>query len=103
MRPCEGCGRARKGGGPGTTSGVARVVPALAARGFAPHGEAWGAALCLRLGLAGAIQAETGELPVLFLDDPFSGLDPERRRRVAETLDGRGQVMMAVPDDAQIP
>jgi len=79
------------------------VVQDLSARGFASHGEAWGAALCLRLGLAGAIQAATGEPPVLFLDDPFSGLDPERRQRVAETLGGRGQVVIAVPDDAQIP
>jgi len=79
------------------------VVQDLAARGFASHGEAWGAALCLRLGLAGAIEAEAGDCPVLFLDDPFSGLDPERRRRVAQTLESRGQVIIAVPDDAQIP
>jgi DNA replication and repair protein RecF len=79
------------------------VVQDLAARAFASHGEAWGAALCLRLGLAAAIEAEAGDAPVRFLDDPFSGLDPERRRRVAETLGPRGQVMIAVPDDAQIP
>ena len=79
------------------------VVQGLAARGFASHGEAWGAALCLRLALAGAVQDETGEAPVVFLDDPFSGLDPERRDRVARSLGGRGQVILAVPDDAQVP
>jgi DNA replication and repair protein RecF len=78
-------------------------VQALAARGFASHGEAWGAALCLRLALAGAVQEECGEPPVLFLDDPFSGLDPERRRRVSSTLAGRGQVLIAVPDDSHVP
>jgi DNA replication and repair protein RecF len=75
----------------------------LAARGFASHGEAWAAALCLRLGLAGAVAAEVGDPPVVVLDDPFSGLDPVRRRRVGEGLPGRGQVVIAVPDEAQVP
>ena len=78
------------------------AVQSLAARGFASHGEAWGAALCLRLGLAEAIAAEWGERPTVMLDDPFSGLDPERRRRLGERLGGRGQLVVAVPDDAQI-
>ena len=79
------------------------VVQGLTARGFASHGEAWGSALCLRLALAGAVEAEVGEPPVLFLDDPFSGLDPSRRDRLAAALGGRGQVVLAVPDDAQVP
>jgi DNA replication and repair protein RecF len=78
-------------------------VQGLQARGFASHGEAWGAALCLRLALAAAVRDEVGEAPVTLLDDPFSALDPERRRRVAGALDGRGQLLIAVPDDAQIP
>ena len=79
------------------------VVQDLVARGFASHGEAWGAALCLRLGLATAVRDEVGEAPVLLLDDPFSALDPERRGRVGRTLSDRGQVVLAVPDDAQVP
>jgi DNA replication and repair protein RecF len=79
------------------------VVQDLVARGFASHGEAWGAALCLRLGLATAVRAEVGEPPILFLDDPFSALDPERRGRVGRTLGDRGQVVLAVPEDAQVP
>jgi DNA replication and repair protein RecF len=79
------------------------VVQGLVARGFASHGEAWGAALCLRLAQARAVEAEAGDPPILALDDPFSGLDPVRRERVASTLDGRGQILLAVPDDAQIP
>jgi DNA replication and repair protein RecF len=79
------------------------AVGDLAARGFASHGEAWAAALCLRLGVAGALAAEAGDPPVVVLDDPFSGLDPVRRRRVGEGLSGRGQVVMAVPDEAQVP
>jgi DNA replication and repair protein RecF len=76
------------------------TVERLAARGFASHGEAWGVALSLRLALADAVAAAVGERPVLFLDDPFSGFDPERRRRVSEGLRDRGQVVIAVPDPA---
>jgi DNA replication and repair protein RecF len=79
------------------------VVEGLAARGFASHGEAWGAAISLRLALARAVANEAGEEPVLLLDDPFSALDPARRRRLASGLDGRGQTLLAVPDEAQIP
>jgi DNA replication and repair protein RecF len=78
-------------------------VQGIVARGFASHGEAWGAALSLRLALAAGVSSEIGETPVVFLDDPFSPFDPERRRRVAASLDGRGQVFLAVPDDAQAP
>ncbi len=78
-------------------------VQGLAARGFASHGETWGAALSLRLAQAQAVAAEVGEEPLLFLDDPFAGLDPERRRRLGELLAPRGQTFMALPDDAQVP
>jgi DNA replication and repair protein RecF len=78
------------------------MVQGMAARSFASHGEAWGAAVCLRLALAGAIQAEIGELPLTFLDDPFSALDPDRRRRLAGSLDRRGQVLVAVPEDREL-
>jgi DNA replication and repair protein RecF len=78
------------------------TVQGITARGFASHGEAWGAAVSLRLGLAGAVTQEVGEPPVTFLDDPFSGLDPDRRRRLAQGLPGRGQVVVAVPDDPDL-
>jgi DNA replication and repair protein RecF len=78
-------------------------VQGLVARGFASHGESWGAALCLRLGLAHAIAEEAADQPILFLDDPFSGLDPERRERIGARLGGRDQLVLAVPDDLQVP
>lgn len=79
------------------------AVRDLGARSFASHGEAWAAAVCLRLGLATALEEEVGEPPVLLLDDPFSALDPTRQRSVAERLTGRGQVFVSVADDAHVP
>ena len=82
---------------------LALSVQGLVARGFASHGEAWGAALSLRLALARALAGEAGEPPITLLDDPFSPFDPERRGRLASSLDDRGQLLIAVPDEAQIP
>jgi DNA replication and repair protein RecF len=78
-------------------------VKDLTARAFASHGEAWAAALSLRLGLATAVAAEVGEPPVLLLDDPFPGLDPTRQRRLAGRITGRGQTVLSVADDAHVP
>ena len=82
---------------------LAVVVEGLAARGFASHGEAWGAAVSLRLALASAVAVLAGETPLTLLDDPCSGLDPARRRRLAAGLAGRGQVLLAVPDEDHVP
>jgi DNA replication and repair protein RecF len=79
------------------------AVRDLGARAFASHGEAWAAALCLRLGLADAVAAEIGERPVVLLDDPFSALDPARQARVAERLGRAGQVLISVADEAHVP
>lgn len=80
------------------------AVRDLGARAFGSHGEMWGAALCLRLGLAGAVAEEAQEPPLLLVDDPFSALDPDRRDRVAERLAARrGQVVISVADEADVP
>jgi DNA replication and repair protein RecF len=78
-------------------------VRELSARSFASHGEAWAAAVCLRLGLAAAVAEEIGERPMVLLDDPFSALDPRRQVRVAERLTGRGQVFVSVADESHVP
>jgi recombinational DNA repair ATPase RecF len=40
---------------------------------------------------------------VVLLDDPFSALDPARQRGIAESLSGRGQVVISVADEAAVP
>jgi DNA replication and repair protein RecF len=82
---------------------LALAVRDLGARSFASHGEAWAAALCLRLGLASAVADEVGERPVVLLDDPFSALDPRRQGVVAERLVSRGQVFVSVADESHVP
>jgi DNA replication and repair protein RecF len=82
---------------------LALEVRELGARSFASHGEAWAAALCLRLGLAAAVAEELNDPPVVLLDDPFSALDPRRQRQVATRLADRGQVFVSVADDAHVP
>lgn len=80
------------------------AVRDLGARTFASHGEAWAAALCLRLGLATAVEREIGEPPLLLVDDPFSALDPQRRDQIGERLALRGgQVVISVADEADVP
>jgi DNA replication and repair protein RecF len=82
---------------------LALAVRDMGARAFASHGEAWGAAVCLRLGLAAAVEGEVGERPVVLLDDPFSALDPKRQALVAGRIAGRGQVLVSVADEAHVP
>jgi DNA replication and repair protein RecF len=83
---------------------LALAVRALGARAFATHGEAWAAVLCLRLGLASAVEIEIGEPPLLLVDDPFSALDPKRRDLTGERLASRGgQVVISVADEADVP
>ncbi len=79
------------------------AVGEMIARRFASHGESWAGALCLRLGVWSGVSVELDEPPVLILDDPFSGLDPERRKRLADGFSERRQVLISVPDEAQVP
>jgi len=79
------------------------AVGEMTARRFASHGESWAGALCLRLGVWGAVEAEVGEPPILLLDDPFSGLDPVRRANLSGGLSNRGQILLSVPDEVQVP
>jgi DNA replication and repair protein RecF len=72
----------------------------LPARGYASQGEAWSAALALRLA-AYELLREEGDDPVLLLDDVFAELDSGRRERLASVAVAADQVLVtaAVPDD----
>ncbi|MEV4082359.1 DNA replication/repair protein RecF [Nonomuraea fuscirosea] len=72
----------------------------LPARGYASHGESWSFALALRLAAYDLLRADGGD-PVLILDDVFSELDSQRRRRLAEIVAPAEQVLItaAVADD----
>jgi recombinational DNA repair ATPase RecF len=39
----------------------------------------------------------------LLIDDPYSALDPRRRDRLGERLASRGQVVISVADEADVP
>ena len=80
------------------------LVRDLGARAAGSHGETWATALCLRLGLAQAVERDLGEPPVLLVDDPYSALDPRRRDRISERLAARaGTVVISVADEADVP
>jgi DNA replication and repair protein RecF len=79
------------------------TVRDLTARSFASHGEAWAAALALRMGEAAAVSQELGEPPVVLLDDPFPGLDPVRQTRLFRRVASRGQTVLSVADPSHVP
>jgi DNA replication and repair protein RecF len=74
----------------------------LPARTHASQGEAWSAALSLRMGLAELFKSSSlsGD-PVIILDDVFSELDGNRREALARTVSKYEQVLItaAVTDD----
>lgn len=74
-------------------------------RVFGSAGQQRTAAIALRMLEAATITARTGRAPVLLLDDPFAELDARRTKRILEWLarDGRGQTILAVPRESEIP
>ncbi|MCR4622745.1 MAG: DNA replication/repair protein RecF [Clostridiales bacterium] len=58
------------------------------ARFFASQGQVRTCALSLKLSEIEMMRADSGEAPVLMLDDVMSELDPERRRQLVKRLNG---------------
>ncbi len=77
-------------------------IGALAARGYASHGEAWTLALSLKLATYDLL-AEVGDRPVVLLDDVFAELDETRRARLAEHCTRFDQVVVTAAVDADVP
>lgn len=67
-------------------------------RAYGSRGQQRTAALALKLAEVQAMAAETGEAPVLLLDDVMSELDAHRRRMVLETLDHVDQAILTTTD-----
>lgn len=74
-------------------------------RVFGSAGQQRTAAIALRMLEAATITERTGRAPLLLLDDPFAELDVRRTRRILEWLarEGRGQTILAVPRESEIP
>lgn len=72
---------------------IALSLNGMTARSHASQGETRTLALAIRLGLHRLITEETGEAPLLVLDDVLSELDPTRATALLESLP-EGQVLI---------
>lgn len=76
-----------------------------AVRTYGSAGQQRTAAIALRLLEAATLREATLAEPLVLLDDPFAELDARRASRILELLshEERGQTILAVPRDADIP
>ena len=72
------------------------------AKNYASQGQTRTAALSLKLAAREIFQQDTGEYPVLLLDDVLSELDPRRQEFVLNRIDG-GQVFITCCEDDRLP
>ena len=78
-------------------------VDGRGARQFASQGQTRTAALSLKLACRELFREDTGEWPVLLLDDVLSELDARRQSFVLERIDG-GQILISCcEDDKNVP
>lgn len=72
-------------------------------KSFGSQGQQRSAALALKLAQLEYVKNNTGEYPVLLLDDVMSELDSERRTHLLKFIDGRVQTFITVNDKHLIP
>ncbi|WP_076465629.1 DNA replication/repair protein RecF [Actinomyces mediterranea] len=79
---------------------LALTLGRMPVKGFASHGESWSTALALRLAAFDVLR-DSGDTPILILDDVFAELDSARRRGLAKRVGDADQVIItaAVADD----
>ncbi len=70
-------------------------------RYFGSQGEQRSAALALKMAESKMLEAVFGNRPILLLDDVFSELDEERRRKVLSLCDFGHQILMTSTDPIQ--
>ena len=73
----------------------------MSAKTFASQGQTRTAALSLKLASREIFYQETGEWPVLLLDDVLSELDARRQEFVLRRING-GQVFITCCEDARL-
>jgi DNA replication and repair protein RecF len=76
---------------------------AVDVRTYGSQGQQRTAALSLRLAERAAAEGETGDTPVVLLDDVLSDLDEYRRSKVLEMSLSAGQVMLSATDTQALP
>jgi len=72
-------------------------------RTYGSRGQQRTVALALKLAEAQLMWSETGERPVILLDDVLSELDPERRRHLLNRIDPHQQTLISMTDLAGLP
>jgi DNA replication and repair protein RecF len=72
-------------------------------RSFASRGQARTAALALRLAQCRIAFEDTGEWPIVLLDDVFAELDVSRRQLVAELAGEAQQVFASSASESDLP
>jgi DNA replication and repair protein RecF len=72
-------------------------------RTYGSRGQQRTVTLTMKLAEARVMGAETGERPVILLDDVLSELDPDRRAFLAEHLDLRQQTLITTTDADSLP
>ncbi len=70
---------------------------------YGSRGQQRGAALALKLAELEAIEIETGDQPILVLDDVLSELDPTRRAALLESVGEISQVILTTAEPESIP
>ena len=77
-------------------------IDGQSAKSYASQGQTRTAALSLKLAAREIFQQDTGEYPVLLLDDVLSELDPKRQEFVLNRITG-GQVFITCCEDDRLP
>jgi len=75
---------------------VAFLIGGKPMRSFASQGQQRTAVLAFKLALCRRARVESGEWPILFLDDALSELDDDRRGRLLDVIGKMGQVFVTV-------
>jgi DNA replication and repair protein RecF len=70
---------------------------------YGSRGQQRTVALALKLAELEYIQAETGDQPILLLDDVLSELDAQRRADLLDAVKNLDQVLLTVTDASSLP